>query len=1222
MARKGIYTVGGTVQASNGLYIPRKADDELLAICRAGGFAYILTPRQLGKSSLMVQVAQQLASEGSRSVIIDLTQIGVQVTAEEWYLGLLAMIEDQLGLETDVLGWWREHSQLGITQRLTLFFQEVLLKEVVQPVVLFVDEIDTTLSLNFTDDFFAAIRYFYNARAQAPEFKRLSFVLIGVATPSDLIRDPQRTPFNIGQRVDLTDFTYEEALPLAIGLGVPDEEAQRVLGWVLEWTNGHPYLTQRLCRAIAEQSHGQWSRDDVSQLVAATFFGDKSKQDHNLQYVADMLAERARLLRVVEPADVLLTYRAVLRNSPPVPDQEQSIIKSHLKLAGVVRREAGFLQVRNEIYREVFDEVWIKNALPPTWTKRQLARARKVQYSLAVLLLLVFLLAIGTTVFGINAVKQHREADKQREEAVNQSKIAKDASKRLEATLEELRVATAKAEVVAREATDLRIVAERANAGLRKANQTAEDRRLYAERQQEIALKAAADSYIQIKIAQGALAQARLAKDEAELQRKKAEDQEKIANAHASADQSFKEGMFLYLNQNRDQSGAIAKFEAALPYYDQINDKHSAAFTLSLIASAYVNSFDKTRAVEYYNRALHGYESIPDLAGVAETQIALGDNSAFSLDDKQEKQVDHYLKGLDAYRQVGDSFGQAATLLKIGDSYRKDVPKAIESYTQALEIYRKASDRVMTSELVSTLVRLASVTTGDKKKARDYYLQALALLKEAGDFSGQVNILSSLAWTYADPPQEQKELQLFYDKFLEEYRQTGNSRAEGSALGSIGDIYKKANKKDSAAAYYMKAYETYLRTGDDDNAINELLAIGKLFNDPGEEQKGPNFYKQLADGYRRDQDLSREAGVLVAMGEYYQTADEKLAALDYFNQALQRYQLAGDDEPFYLLSRISSISYDPDARRKLVSSLVTRLNSGDDLEKAKTAEILGTLYKAFGDAEHELASYEQSLGFYRKAGDRVGEASALLSLANTFQDRQKAVERYVETTKVFGDIHELFFQAKVYSTLGSYLDVNDPKAVENLKRALGLYDQMTESPGVIAAKEDTLISLASVTTDGVEKQKAVDQALALYRKNYDTYGEAQALLRLARRDSKKTVYYLEQLVSVFKRVNNRYYTAGALRNLGRFYAGTGQENQKAVDFLNQALDVYTALSVREDQISILRELSQLYEILGKKDEAHAATKRAALLGSYRPDYASSWWRGPNRPDTLPLPPGP
>ena len=206
MSNPVIYTVGGTVQAGGGIYIPRRADEELLALCRSRTFAYVLTPRQMGKSSLMVQTANTLQAEGVRTVVIDLTEIGTQATPEEWYLGFLTLVADQLELDTDPLDWWEQHGHLGFTQRLTRFFKEVVLAEVAEPIVVFVDEIDTTLSLGFTDDFFVAIRYFYTARAQNHGFERLSFVLVGVATPADLIRDPQRTPFNVGQRVNLTDF--------------------------------------------------------------------------------------------------------------------------------------------------------------------------------------------------------------------------------------------------------------------------------------------------------------------------------------------------------------------------------------------------------------------------------------------------------------------------------------------------------------------------------------------------------------------------------------------------------------------------------------------------------------------------------------------------------------------------------------------------------------------------------------------------------------------------------------------------------------------------------------------------------------------------------------------------------------------------------------------------------------------------------------------------------
>ena len=229
----------------------------------------------------MVQTAEQLRQEGIRSVIIDLTQLGVQqVTAEQWYLGLLTLVEEQLELETDVLRWWQERTHLSFTQRMTQFFKEMLLTEVAERVVIFVDEIDSTLSLDFTDDFFAAIRYLYVARAQEPAFQRLSFVLIGVATPGDLIRDSKRTPFNVGQRVDLMDFTLKQAMPLAAGLNLSNPQAEQVMAWVLKWTGGHPYLTQRLCSALVESwktgASEQYSSADVERVVSRTFvWGDE-----------------------------------------------------------------------------------------------------------------------------------------------------------------------------------------------------------------------------------------------------------------------------------------------------------------------------------------------------------------------------------------------------------------------------------------------------------------------------------------------------------------------------------------------------------------------------------------------------------------------------------------------------------------------------------------------------------------------------------------------------------------------------------------------------------------------------------------------------------------------------------------------------------------------------------------------------------------------------------
>ena len=71
MTNPSIYIVGGTVQAGGGIYVPRHADEELLELCRQRVFTYILTSRQMGKSSLMVRTAERLADEDIQSVVID-----------------------------------------------------------------------------------------------------------------------------------------------------------------------------------------------------------------------------------------------------------------------------------------------------------------------------------------------------------------------------------------------------------------------------------------------------------------------------------------------------------------------------------------------------------------------------------------------------------------------------------------------------------------------------------------------------------------------------------------------------------------------------------------------------------------------------------------------------------------------------------------------------------------------------------------------------------------------------------------------------------------------------------------------------------------------------------------------------------------------------------------------------------------------------------------------
>ncbi len=412
MSDPEIFTVGGAVQASGGLYLTRPVDSELLALCRARAYTYILTPRQLGKSSLMVNTAERLSAEGVLPVLIDLTECGLLATAEEWYFGIVTLIAGALGESQDLHTWWTSLSALSVTQRLLRFFEDIVLARTEAPIVIFVDEIDCTLSLDFTDDFFVAIRLLHNARSYVPALRRLTFVLIGVASPAELYHDPRRTPFNIGRRVELTDFTLSEVAPLAAGLPGSEADRDQTLKWALAWTGGHPYLTQRLCAAIAAEGQPPASSDRMDALVATLFKGDLGRTDSNLQFVRDMLVRPS----TIAPA-VLSAYREVLRSRRPVPDDTQSMPKTRLKLSGIVTTRDDHLRVRNRLYAEVFDLDWIDRNWPRDWWSQ-------IPYQVRVALILILIMAVALSATALYAVRQQRQAVAAAQLADQQTRLA------------------------------------------------------------------------------------------------------------------------------------------------------------------------------------------------------------------------------------------------------------------------------------------------------------------------------------------------------------------------------------------------------------------------------------------------------------------------------------------------------------------------------------------------------------------------------------------------------------------------------------------------------------------------------------------------------------------------------------------------------------------------------------------------------------------------------
>lgn len=360
---KRFFQAGGSLGTGLPSYIERQADHDLYDHLKLGDFCYVLTARQVGKSSLKVRTMGRLAQEGWATASVDLTAFGTTTgfTTEQWYKSFLFEIADALGIDNAFENWWEDNLGLTPVARMSAFWGEVVLKEITQKVAIFIDEVDTMLSLDehvfSTDDFFAAIRAAYNRRSKSPDFQRLNFAIFGVAAPQDLMSDHERTPFNIGVPILLQNFTPEEAAPLQAGLANNESTNQALLERVMYWTGGQPYLTQEMGQILSEiKCELEEVPQVVDQAVTKAFFrADIFNNAHFSNIQKRILANEPYNQRMLD------IYKEILQNGTFASTQKGNE-QLYLKLSGLVREQDGALLVNNRIYTHIFDYEWLQKA--------------------------------------------------------------------------------------------------------------------------------------------------------------------------------------------------------------------------------------------------------------------------------------------------------------------------------------------------------------------------------------------------------------------------------------------------------------------------------------------------------------------------------------------------------------------------------------------------------------------------------------------------------------------------------------------------------------------------------------------------------------------------------------------------------------------------------------------------------------------------------------------
>jgi DNA-binding winged helix-turn-helix (wHTH) protein len=244
--------VGGAMPLGSSFYMVRPEDEQLHdALGRQDSVVLIKGARQIGKTSMLARGIQDAREAGARVVLTDFQDLASSdlTSSEALFLTLGKAIAEQLDLDVTPKSRWDPEDSANTN------FGRFVRREVLAGdahVVWGLDEVDRLFPYPFASEVFGLFRSWHNRRALDPTgpWHRLTLAMAFATEANLFITDVNQSPFNVGTRLTLHDFTAEQVAELNRRYGSPlrDEKDLTIFGSLV---GGHPYLVRQGLHTLA-----------------------------------------------------------------------------------------------------------------------------------------------------------------------------------------------------------------------------------------------------------------------------------------------------------------------------------------------------------------------------------------------------------------------------------------------------------------------------------------------------------------------------------------------------------------------------------------------------------------------------------------------------------------------------------------------------------------------------------------------------------------------------------------------------------------------------------------------------------------------------------------------------------------------------------------------------------------------------------------------------------